>query len=311
MGNYESSKFIVDSLNSTIKKHTEQFRKNQKKILQNVVKNNDYKKFQEIITKAMTDSATTILEWEEKEFEKLGGLTPKQYIKGLSDIKDIIDLLKYIQESKYNIVPKALEDRIKEADKKFCDELLDVVKAIQLDDSKTLNSEQKSAIIIIEILGSEMFLGPLINIVKQFDEEKTDEDSFKCIMDAISSIGESSLDTLIKTIEDYDKSSKTYEFLLVTVARIASENKSERIYRYLKDNFRKSEDKVVEANALKIYGDGRAIPAIRGYVEKNIDNITPWEYQEFRDAVEELGGDMSDLDIYFDEYDEYDDEEYY
>ncbi len=77
----------------------------------------------------------------------------------------------------------------------------------------------------------------------------------------------------------------------------------------LKDYFRKSSNKYIEANALAAYEDGRGIPAIRGHVERNLDNLCYDEYLMYREVVLILGGQMEDLDEYFDNYDIVD--EYY
>jgi len=89
-----------------------------------------------------------------------------------------------------------------------------------------------------------------------------------------------------------------------------------RMFDHGEGNYLNVQHKIFEGMSVReIYGDGRAISAVRGYAEQNLENLSYWEYSQLRYVVSQLGGDMSDLDEYFDaedeEYvDESDEEEY-
>ena len=78
---------------------------------------------------------------------------------------------------------------------------------------------------------------------------------------------------------------------------VGRSDKSDRIFYKLKDAFKKIKNKRIGAECLANYGDGRAIPLLRGYTERYIDNISPDEYYEIKLAVERLGGSMEGIDI--------------
>lgn len=56
------------------------------------------------------------------------------------------------------------------------------------------------------------------------------------------------------------------------------------------------------ARDLVMYGDSRAVTAIRGYVERDKENIPNAWYRNYREYIVTLGGsvdDLDDLDDYF------------
>ena len=51
------------------------------------------------------------------------------------------------------------------------------------------------------------------------------------------------------------------------------------------------------------YGDGRAIPMLKGYVNRNKDTISRDLFYEIMSAVQNLGGDISDIEDPFGDFD--------
>lgn len=309
MHTLEKTKFIVESLTDVLNSHSAQFKKSNKKLLKSIGDSMDYSRTTNVMTEAIVGSIKVMDEWEDTSLYELDGLTPKQYFESLSTVNEIIELFTLLEEKNGGILPNGLTERVKRLDDVIACDLLAMMESMDLGETKCLNSTQKAAVHIVETLGNPRFINALIKVVSQLDNEKTDEETFTRVMDAIRAIGEPILDPLINLVENGKKKDRLYIYLILTIGKIASGNKSERIYSMLKDYFRNSEKKFVEANALAIYGDGRAIPAIRGYVERNLENLSYWEYIQFKEAVLLLGGNMSDLDEYFDDYDEFDEED--
>ena len=51
------------------------------------------------------------------------------------------------------------------------------------------------------------------------------------------------------------------------------------------------------------YGDGRAIPMLKGYVNRNKHSIDRDLFYEIMSAVQNLGGDISDIEDPFGDFD--------
>jgi len=165
---------------------------------------------------------------------------------------------------------------------------------------------------ITEIIVSPKFINVIIDIFSQLDNEKTDKETSDVLTQCLIDIGQPALEPLINMIENNQNNDRLHPSSIITVASIARENKSDDIFYLLKNFFRNSENKLPGAIALSTYGDGRAIPAIRGYIEKNLGEISCEEYGLLRNAILMLGGSTYDLDEYFEDYEDedYEDEDY-
>jgi hypothetical protein len=81
------------------------------------------------------------------------------------------------------------------------------------------------------------------------------------------------------------------EYLLITLTEIGKMQPDERIFRCLRESFRHMDNKAIGAICLGEYGDGRAVPALRGWLDKNPD-ITDRQIRfEVLSAIRRLGGD--------------------
>jgi len=312
MNNSERSRFVADHLKEYIDKSTARFKKANKKRLKELKGSIDFRGVYAIMNDAFLDSMNCMDEWETKNIKELDGMTPVEYFESLQTFADILYLVALLEEKNAGALPPGLIDRIERSGDSFAQEVLRALDSMQLGGDKCFTYEQKAIVRMAEIIASPQFLNALVGIINQLDNEKSNEETIMGAMDAVEALEEAAIEPMTDLLEKIEKKGALYSCLIIAIASIASENKSERIYRLLKDCFRSSEDKDVEAKALAAYGDGRAVPAIRGYVERHIAELTPEMYYEFSISVSALGGDMSDFDEYFEDYAsdyDYDDDE--
>jgi hypothetical protein len=85
------------------------------------------------------------------------------------------------------------------------------------------------------------------------------------------------------------------EYLLITLTDIGKDHPDNQIFNCLKDCFRRMSNKAIGAICLGDYGDGRAIPALRGWLEKNPQIRDRQVHSEILSAIKRLGGVISDL----------------
>ena len=62
-------------------------------------------------------------------------------------------------------------------------------------------------------------------------------------------------------------------------------------------------NKIYAVICLMEYGDGRAIPMLKGYVNRNKHSIDRDLFYEIMSAVQNLGGDISDIEDPFGDFD--------
>ncbi len=310
MNNSERSRFVADHLKECIDKNVARFRKANKKRVKELKESKDLQGLYAIINDVFHDSISFMDEWETRNIKELGGMAPVEYFESLHTFADIRYLVTLLEEKNAGALPTGLIDRIERFDDSFLEDILHALDSMQLGGNKCFTYEQKAIVRIAEIIASPQFLNALLAIINQLDNEKSDKETIAGVMDALEALEEAAIEPITDLLEKIEKKGTLYSCLILAIANIASENKSERIYRLLKECFRSSEVKVLEARALAVYGDGRAIPAIRGYVERHVAELTREEYCEFNTDVSDLGGDMSDLDEYFEDYySDYDDDD--
>ncbi|HOV27468.1 MAG TPA: hypothetical protein PK566_14080 [Pseudobacteroides sp.] len=293
-------KFVSESLSGELKKHAKKFQEENSEYLQASIKNNTYDDaYTKLVSDAVLQSYDVMNAWENMSFDEIDGMTPLEYFSTLNTLSDIIDLITAFEVENAGIIPNGFAKHIKDNAGKFLDDLVSMLNSIELDEQKCIKFGQKAMIHAAEIIGDEKLIDPLFKIVSQMENQKTDANTLTSVMNAIQAIGEPAVEKIVSTIDQSDKKGQIYRFLLVCFARIGAKNKSDYYYNQLKKYFKESDYKFIEANALGVYGDRRALPAIRGYIEKNAHRISKWEYTQLRQILLQFGGLVMDFDTYF------------
>lgn len=296
MDNEQKWKIIAESLSVLVSKDDEKYRK----VYEKRLRHDDLggKELFDFIGETIKESQDNVYRWEETKLDQLGGLTPKEYFESLGSIDDFVGLVSVLVEKCGGILPTSLAARVKNLQESVSGPLGAMLGKVQVGEDGCLSPLQQAEVHIAEVLGQSEFLQPLKDILHQFGD-KTDEGSYKSVGDALVAIGEPALRTLIELAESIGRDNKQYDDVIQAVARIGEGNRSEDVYRFLKECFRKSDTKVAEVSALAMYGDGRAVPLLRTYIERNIEDMPGLVYTHFRECLASLGGIVSDLDDHY------------
>jgi hypothetical protein len=107
------------------------------------------------------------------------------------------------------------------------------------------------------------------------------------VMDIIAALNES--------IQDKNDLPAACEYLMIFLTDIGKRYPQEEIFICLKNCFRHMTSKAIGAICLGDYGDGRAIPTLRGWLDKNPKIDDRQILYEAISAIQRLGGDVSDL----------------
>jgi hypothetical protein len=148
----------------------------------------------------------------------------------------------------------------------------------------------------IKVLGewkAEKAVSALLSIL--FDPSRENDVFLERVKDALVEIGSPVLEPALELIEAAGAFGEPHEYLLMVLAAVGSTNKSDRVFRCLKSLFLRMDNKLLGASCLGEYGDGRAIPALRGFVEKNLKQLDRETFFEINSAVRKLGGSMEDI----------------
>lgn len=239
--------------------------------------------------------------WADTPMEELEGISPDDYFKSISSFEQLIELFKLGSKLCDKDLPDSLLERLKSFGTSAVDELL----KLALDPSLLHSDEEMFiSLMAIRIFGRwkvERVVDPLINLLLSLDFNN--EIAIEEITEALIFIGNASISSIVDRLNGVEDVGPLDEHLLGCLIRIdlkeLDKTGYDTVYRCIKNAFLKMSNKAFGAICLGDFGDGRAIPALRGYVERNRDTIDYQTYSEIKGAVIRLGGNMDDINISF------------
>jgi len=233
-------------------------------------------------------------EWLNTPLDALDGMTPAEFIDGISSFEEIAAAFNYGAVACDDEFPQIYTDRLHS----FGGQAVDFVVKTACGE---LPAEEEHGfipqIMAVKTLGrwkvteaAEPLINALVGGHEAYDL------LCETVRDTLVALGPSSIDVITARLDSgSDLSETAREYLLMALAEIGSKSKSDKVYSLLKKAFREMPDKSIGAACLAQYGDGRAIPALRGYLEKNHQNISKQTFYDIVSAVKRLGGQIDDL----------------
>jgi len=244
----------------------------------------------EEIEKSIKES---VKKWEETPVEALNNLTPVQYINEINDFNYMIELFREGSRICYDNMPSVFLDKLKEYDSKAVDAIMKLAS-----DKGLLESSEEADIPVmaVKVLGEwkvDWTVDRLIELL--YETEGKNELFADSIKNALINIGKPAIEKIIQALNESDAIGDAQEYLVTALTEVGKHNRSDNVYRCLKSTFLKMENKIIGAICLGNYGDGRAIPALRGYIQKNRNTLDPDTYSEVKSAIFRLGGQVDDI----------------
>lgn len=231
--------------------------------------------------------------WAAAPIAELGGLTPSQYFKNITDFADLVELFRLGSRMCDRNLPQPLVEQLMTYDDRAVDVLLRFASDRELYGHADDFYISLMAIRTLGLWKIDKAVNPLLQIIRSLSEDY--EIMVEEIADALINIGEIAVEPITYTLKGADEIGYTDEYVLTALVKIGINNKSDKIFKCLKETFKKMDDKILGAMCLGDYGDGRAIPGLKGYVEKHWDTIDKATYLEIIGAVKHLGGSIDDI----------------
>ncbi len=230
--------------------------------------------------------------WLNKELAEIGNITPGDYINSLSTLDELIEFFINIASVSDIGVPDILMERLEKYGKSAADKLFDFVK-------KTLGSSDKKGYLAVPqavyAVGCLRYDEYKLKLIELLIDICNDEMIAEAVCAAIVEYNQDIIDDLIKTFHASEQN-EVREHVLSCVAEIAREYKSDEIFNFLKNAFRVLSNIKLTLEILGDYGDGRAIPLLRGYIVKNINEMDKNTFNHIRAIIKKLGGEINDLE---------------
>jgi hypothetical protein len=119
-------------------------------------------------------------------------------------------------------------------------------------------------------------------------------DSIAGYIEAFPEVSVPFLTYIIETNEDTGLEGPCEDVVIMLTA-IGKEHPSEEIYDALRRAFRYMKNKIYAVLCLADYGDKRAASMFKNYINRNQDTIDRELFYEMMSAIQNLGGDISDI----------------
>ena len=232
--------------------------------------------------------------WSGTPLDELGSMTPEEYLNSINTLEELLEMFREGAVICDDGLPGLFLNKLRS----FGDEAVEALLGFCSDFSLLDGGEGSFMIPLsaVQVLGEWKLPEAVDTLTAMLDYTGDVCDLlYEKICMALLSIGKPAIDSIIKAIESRDADSPQIEYLLSSLADTACKSPSDAVYRCLKNSFLNMSNKSVGAFCLGNYGDGRAIPALRGYLVKNRDSVDKETFFDIISAINRLGGNTDDL----------------
>jgi len=229
--------------------------------------------------------------WLNNEIAEIGNITPNEYIRSLVSLEALVNFFINIASISDVGVPDILTDRLKEYGKPAADMLFSLIKESSVSQDQNMRLAIPQAVYAIGCIRIDEYKNKLISLLV---DSCKDEMISEAICAAISEYDDTILEDLIKAFNASNQV-LVQEHLFICVSEISKNYRSDEIFYFLKNAFKVLANLKLSVEVLGDYGDGRAIPLLRGYILKNIKEIDKATFNHMRAVIKKLDGEIDDL----------------
>jgi hypothetical protein len=233
--------------------------------------------------------------WLQTAFEKLGGRTPAAYLQTIGDLEALIEMFSEGAVICDDGLPEIFLDKIKAFGEKAVDALAETAaQAVRCEPGSDLSAP----LMAVRVLGewkAERAAAPMIGMLAA--EGESAEQICESVRDALICMGNPAVSYIIDALDSEKFPQSSSDYLLMALSEIGRKDRSDRIYQRLKKAFLELSDKLTAASCLAVYGDGRAVPALRNCLLRMGQSMERDEFFEIVSAIKKLGGRIDDLKL--------------
>ena len=242
---------------------------------------------------------------ESQENDLLGGKSMNEYFRGLS-FEELTEILEYCATE----LDRGVPDSVTEALSKIPDsgKVRDyAIKTVNdaawvdeelKDEDKLFEIEFQKVVACLKVL-ADMKDGSLVQVVldRFMSYPGTRDFVADSIAGYIESFPETAVPLLISRLEENkeDGLQGPCEDLVIILTNIGKKEASDQIYDALRMSFRYMKNKIYAVICLADYGDKRAVPMLKTYINRHQSTIDRDLFYEMMSAIQNLGGDISDI----------------
>ncbi|MCR5594097.1 MAG: hypothetical protein K6F79_10170 [Saccharofermentans sp.] len=265
----------------------------------------DYSYEQYLHRVAMQETEQQSILMESEPREELGGKSMNEFFAGLS-FDELTQILEFCATELDRGVPQSVINAlVKVEDASRVEEYA----RHMVKDSAWTEEELKDEDVLFEmdfqkvkaslkVLAGRRDAGLVDDVLNRFmSYPKTHSFVADSIAEYIESFPEESSKAIIALLEEHkdDGLEGPCEDLVVMLTNIGKVKKSDDIYNALRLAFRGMTNKIYAVICFADYGDDRAVPLLKNYINRHQKDITRDLFYEMMSAIQNLGGDIEDV----------------
>ena len=254
---------------------------------------------------AMQETEEQSLLMEAEPQESLGGMSMNEYFATLS-FEELTEILEFCATELDRGVPASVVNALVSIDdaamvegyartmvreSAWREEEMD-------DEDKLFEMEFQKVKASLKILSGRRDATLLDDVLDRFmSYERTHSFVADSIAEYIESFPDEAPAKLIERLKEHqgDGMEGPCEDLVVMLTNIGKEKKSEQIYDALRMAFRSMTNKIYAVICFADYGDDRAVPLMKNYINRHQTDIPRELFYEMMSAIQNLGGDIEDI----------------
>ena len=262
-----------------------------------------YEQYLHRVAMQETEEQSILMEAEPQE--SLGGMSMNDYFAKLS-FEELTEILEFCAVELDRGVPASVVNALVKIDdaamvegyartmvreSAWRDEEMD-------DEDKLFEMEFQKVKASLRILAGRHDASLIDDVLDRFmSYERTHSFVADSIAEYIESFPDEAPAKLIERLEEHkdDGMEGPCEDLVVMLTNIGKEKKSEEIYNALRLAFRSMTNKIYAVICLADYGDDRAVPMLKNYINRHQSDISRELFYEMMSAIQNLGGDIEDI----------------
>ena len=262
-----------------------------------------YEQYLQRVAMKETEEQSLVMETEPQEL--LGGKSMNEYFAGLSfgELTQIlefcaIELDRAVPQSVINALVSIEDSReVEEYARRMVkdsawteDELKDEDTLFEMEFQKVKAS--------LKVLAGRHDASLIADVLDRFmSYPKTHSFVADSIAEYIESFPDESTKAIIARLDEHkdDGMEGPCEDLVIMLTNIGKEKKSDDIYDALRVAFRCMTNKIYAVICFADYGDDRAVPLLKNYINRHQKDISRDLFYEMMSAIQNLGGDIEDV----------------
>lgn len=262
-----------------------------------------YEQYLHRIAMQETEEQSVLMEQEPQE--SLGGKSMNEYFATLS-FEELTEILEFCATELDRGVPASVVNALVNIDDAAMVEGYartmvreSAWREEEMDDENVLfEMEFQKVKASLKILSGRRDATLLDDVLDRFmSYERTHSFVADSIAEYIESFPEEAPAKLIARLEEHkdDGMEGPCEDLVVMLTNIGKEKKSEEIYNALRLAFRSMTNKIYAVICFADYGDDRAVPMLKNYINRHQTDISRELFYEMMSAIQNLGGNIEDI----------------